>query len=118
MRRDGLAPNAVTFGATAQSYATLGDWEGALQLLADMESDGVGPNVVVLSNVLNACAVGGAWKPALALTRGMESRYNVAPDVACINAAIKACARAKQPAAALELLDGLGERATERSFGA
>ena len=117
MRRDGLRPNAVTFGATAQAYATLGHWEAALQLLADMEAEGVAPNIVVLSNIVNACAEAAEWKPALALTHGMSSRYGVTPDVACINAAIKACARAQEPAAALELLDGLGKRANVRSFG-
>jgi pentatricopeptide repeat domain-containing protein 1 len=117
MRRDGLRPNAVTFGATAQAYATLGHWEAALQLLADMEAEGVAPNIVVLSNIVNACAEAAAWKPALALTFGMSSRYGVTPDVACVNAAIKACARAQEPAAALELLDGLGKRANVRSYG-
>ena len=117
MRRDGLRPNAVTFGATAQAYATLGHWEAALQLLADMEAEGVAPNIVVLSNIVNACAEAAAWKPALALTHGMSSRYGVTPDVACVNAAIKACARAQEPAAALELLDGLGKRANVRSYG-
>ena len=117
MRRDGLRPNAVTFGATAQAYATLGHWEAALQLLADMEAEGVAPNIVVLSNIVNACAEAAEWKPALALTHGMSSRYGVTPDVACVNAAIKACARAQEPAAALELLDGLGKRANVRSYG-
>ena len=70
MRRDGLRPNAVTFGATAQAYATLGHWEAALQLLADMEAEGVAPNIVVLSNIVNACAEAAEWKPALALTHG------------------------------------------------
>lgn len=118
MKSDGVQPNAFTYGALAQAYTATGSWREALRLLREMEKRGVGANELVLTNVLNACAQGGAWKPALAIARTMRTRYGISPDAASLNAAIKACARAEQPQAALEILEGMGGIANERSYGA
>ena len=116
MRAEGVRPNAHTYGAAALAHGASGAWESALQLLSDMDRDRVVPTGVVLCNVLNACAVGGAYKPALAVLRGMRARYDIEPDAACVNAAIKACARGGEWRSAVELLESLGVHATERSY--
>lgn len=125
MKEDGIEPNSWCLSTAAMAYGATGAWQHALQLVQDMERQRVPISDIVLCNVLNACAVGGAWRPALSLVKGMQQRYGVPPDAACVNAAIKACARANppQPMLALELLAGLGlpgpgspTGATERSF--
>lgn len=116
MRREGVTPNAFTFGALALAYARASAWRDALSLLQVMESDGVRPNTIILSNIVNACAEAGEARSATTLVRGMEARYGVTPDVACMNAAIKACSRGAQWQTALALLEDLGPRATVRSY--
>lgn len=87
--------------------AWLGDWEGALETIADMRNTGVTPDATSYHVALTACRRGGAGSKAVELLDEMWAKAkNPDPDSRCYSAAVAACrASAAAAAAAEEQLD-------------
>ncbi|EOD11948.1 hypothetical protein EMIHUDRAFT_459720 [Emiliania huxleyi CCMP1516] len=110
MRRQGVAPNERTFGASslaahgaAISACAKGGAppERALELLAEMRSSGLR---VAVSAAINACGAAGDWKAALFLLDEIR-RSGARPDLISWNAALAALDKGRQPRRAVAILD-------------
>ncbi len=90
MREEGVEPDEFTYTTAITACGKAGQWERALDLLDEM---------------------GGVQQPQQQRRQNGGNRVGVgASDVAAINAAITACARAGQAEIALDLLDRMAAR--------
>ena len=103
-------------------------WALVLGLMAEMREEGIEPDGFTYTTAITACGKAGQWERALDLLDDMGGVHpqqrqqqqkeedgvcvgvGIAPDVAAINAAISACARAGQVEIALDLLDRMAAR--------
>ncbi|KAG5178131.1 hypothetical protein JKP88DRAFT_350398 [Tribonema minus] len=118
----GLKPDVITYNTAISACAKGGQWNMALGLLATMRNQGVRPDRISYNAAISACAsVAGddamAFKKAIELLdemrrRGLKAdklldvrRTGLEADGFSYSSAIKACARAKDSAKALQLLN-------------
>lgn len=96
-----IRPNVYTFGSLLNAIRRLGDLDAALQLLSDMqELHDITPNAVIYQSIIATAAT--AVRPDVAVE---FLRHNV--TVIGYNAALSACAKAKEYELALEVFHNM-----------
>ena len=104
----GVAPDVVTYSTAMAACGEAGEWEKALELLAEMPSMGVPPNVVAYTAAVAACGRGGQPARALGLLREMEEE-GVNPNLQCYNTLLWAVAKGGDWQQCLALLEEMKE---------
>ncbi|CAK9080998.1 Pentatricopeptide repeat-containing protein MRL1 [Durusdinium trenchii] len=102
-----LQPNAVACGALLRSCKQQGRWQEALQLLATFKAK-VPLTLRLSSELINVCAQASQWQTACAALAQLQSQ-GLDADAVAFNSAIAACARGFAWAAALKVLEEIGE---------
>ena len=110
MRQAGVEPDAFIYSRLVTVCEKSKQWQQALSLLEDAGS-GRCAVCTQLGAAISACEKRGQWQKALSLLEKMRAA-GIAPNVILFNAAIQACAKVEQPAAALQTFE-LAERAVE-----
>ena len=116
----GLAADDRVWAAAINVCADIGDYDGALHFVREMNTLGHRPNLLICSVVLKAFALGGQDKLALQALDMMMGRKAqctpddiprtfhlppVSPDRIALNTVISACAKATNLAGAIEVLE-------------
>jgi len=73
-----------------------GQWQAALDLLAQMSKIGLIPGVEASSAAITACGEAGQPKEALKLLDDMKQQSSTPPNEITYNAAMTACAKSYQ----------------------
>merc|ERR1711964_801450 len=74
MKRHGLIPNVITYGAAISACEKGKNSELALQFLREMRASELSPNLISYSAAIGACEKGMQWAEALSLLREMCDR--------------------------------------------
>ena len=96
-------PDEISFNAAISAAEKAGQWEHALQLLANMSAEAVNPSTISYNAAISACAKPGEWEVALALLAVM-SETGLPCDEITFNCVSNACEKAGRWQLALELL--------------
>jgi pentatricopeptide repeat protein len=92
----------ITYNATISACEKGGQWETAVDLLAEMRARGIEPDVITYSATISACEKGGQWEKAVELFEEMRAR-GIVPNVITYNATIEACMAANEHEHAVRL---------------
>lgn len=114
----GMPLSSMSYTAVIRAAGRAGHWRAAVQMLSEMEAgrakggwrEESWPTAQTYNAVISACAQGSgaAYEHGLEiLARMQEGAYARTPTLACYNAAMAGCERARQPQQALDLLTSL-----------
>ena len=106
LRDRGGVWDSYSFTTAVTVHGRRGEWQTALKVLRQMErsSDSPPPNEFVYGAAIGACAASAQWSDAIRLLKKMEAD-GIQPTTRCYNGALAACDKARQPEAALALLE-------------
>ncbi|CAE8596114.1 unnamed protein product [Polarella glacialis] len=96
-------PNVVSYSSAISACEKGGQWQLAMELLAEMPEKRISPNEVSYNAAISACEKGREWQLALGLLAQM-SEVKVAPNRISFHAAISACGKASYWQMAVGLL--------------
>eukprot|EP00448_Togula_jolla_P042456 CAMPEP_0170569692 /NCGR_PEP_ID=MMETSP0224-20130122/698_1 /TAXON_ID=285029 /ORGANISM="Togula jolla, Strain CCCM 725" /LENGTH=433 /DNA_ID=CAMNT_0010891891 /DNA_START=176 /DNA_END=1474 /DNA_ORIENTATION=+ len=98
-----------SYNSLMADSAWIGDWQTALEVLADMPALGVYPNETSYYVAITACRRGGNWQKACDLLEEMFNK-DMDPDVLCFTAVIASCFQAGETEMGERLREELRER--------
>jgi len=93
-------PDPVAYSIVIGTSGAVGKWQEALRLFHEMQSRGLVADPVAYLEVMDACDRSGRWQEVLALLGGPPQPP---PDIRVYNAAMRACMRAKQFEAVMQV---------------
>merc|ERR1711871_298471 len=92
MTEKGIRLNSVTYNIAMSARAKVGDYRGAVNLLAEMEGAGIEPPVVSYATAIHAAARGNSSETATMLVKEMGPRWGLVPTEYVYTSALAACA--------------------------
>ncbi|CAJ1408439.1 unnamed protein product [Effrenium voratum] len=94
------------FNSAAVACKRAQDWQGALQVLRDMDAAEVAPDVVLLNTAMGACRK--AWRHSLGIWHQLRER-SLQPSAVSFSTVMAACTSNGHPDKALEIFDSMAE---------
>lgn len=107
MKAEGVTPNIVTYGAMMNGCSKVRDMGRVLALWDEMIGARLTPNVRVFNIVLGACAIHADVPRAMNLFERMKRHFNLEPDLFTYNTLLNVCAKARDLATAVAIVDEL-----------
>lgn len=106
MRRARHKPDKKCYTAALTACWNAQQWDNAATLWTSMLSDGVEADTVLYSMLISALGSAGKWEEAVNILERMRdvAGNTPRPSLACYNSAITACATAREPEVARDLL--------------
>ena len=98
MKKEGVAPDAISYSSAIIACGSAGRWKEALELIKIMQKGGptTRPNRIAYTNAITACGRSGEYEHALRLFNDMKND-GLQPDRVSYNALISALKVAHQP---------------------
>ena len=102
-KQDANLTNEFHYSCVIDACAKRGQWEHALEMLAEAKRKGIEADAITYNSVINACAQGGQWERALEMLAEAK-REGIEANAITYNSVINACAKGGQWERALEML--------------
>ncbi|CAE7263672.1 Rf1 [Symbiodinium natans] len=103
LRRRFVEANQVSAN-TALKASSLSCWPSCLAVVMGMRQRGLAADEITCSTAINGCSKESRWRPALGALDALQRRTTgLRPNLVCFNAALAACERREQWAAAMDL---------------
>jgi len=107
MKKDGIDPNAHTYTVMIKAHSKVGDFDGAMQIWQEMKEVGVQPTPHTLLTLMKIPMIKGDVEGVERLME--EAAGKVRIEAAHFNCLLEACCRRHDAAAALRVLERMGE---------
>lgn len=105
MQAASVKPDIVSYSTLIKAFADRGCVNQAVDILERMIKQGIPPTIVIFNTVLGACAAVPLPPPLIVSTLGRLVGLGLKPSTATLSILVRALAKAKALATALEILD-------------